>query len=110
MGGWVLREILLRIFFIRNSESQNPKNPGVHFFKKDEPPRFSREGAPPAERGAGKVLLGSRQVRMGQKCVPNPMETFPDPKEIKNPKIPENSENPPSPKAGVCSTGGLLFT
>ena len=30
-------------------------------------------------KGSGKVLPGSRQVRMHQNCVPNPMECLPDP-------------------------------
>ena len=56
--------------------------------------------------GSGKVLPGSRQVRMDQNCVPNPMECLPDPKTpIKNsktPKIHRNPKNPSQPPIQLC--------
>ena len=55
--------------FLKNVETpklQNPENP--------------RKCQKVVQNGSTKVLPGSRQVRTGQNCVPNPMETLPDPK------------------------------
>ena len=95
MGFWAERP--QGIDFSKNVEISNIQNP--------ENPKNCRKVV---RNGSGKVLPGSRQVRMRQNCVPNPMECLPEPKTpVKNSKHPKICENPENPGFSYFPIGSL---
>ena len=70
---------------------------GIDFFEKWQSTKNTKSRNCPkiVRNGYGKVLPGSREVRMDQNCAPSPMECLPDPKTTpKIEKIPKTQKIP----------------
>ena len=98
---WIRLEIALRAFF---SKCRNPKIPKASN-KCAKNVRKTKQIKNKKRNGSGKVLPGSRQVRVDQNCAPNPMECLPEPKTPKKKKTKMPRTPPHSyPHVGVYYT------